>query len=146
MSFLHHDAKVDRLAALPFFKEADRKALEHVASAADEVALHPGKVLITQGQHHSECFLVESGSLTVDVDGENVATVNAGEMVGELSLFGHGPASATVTVAEEGVALVIPYNRFDQILDEVPGLAKTIAIRLAERLHDMDARLHAASD
>ena len=61
-------------------------------------------------------------------------------MVGELSLFGHGPASATVTTAEEVVALVIPDNRFDQILDDVPGLAKSIAIHLAARLHEMDLR------
>lgn len=142
MSFLHPDTKVDRLGELPLFRGADRKALEHIAQAADEVRLAAGRVLIRQGTFHGECFIVESGSLTVTVDGEEVATIPAGQMVGELSLFGHGPASATVTAAEDVVALVIPDNRFDQILDEVPGLAKAIAVRLAARLHDMDVRHH----
>ncbi len=140
MSLLHHDAKVERLGQLPLFKDADNKALELIANAADEVNFTAGKVLIKQGAFHGECFIVEQGSLTVSVEGDDVATIPAGQMVGELSLFGHGPASATVTAAEDGVALVIPANRFDQLLDEVPGLAKAIAVRLAARLHDMDER------
>lgn len=142
MSFLHPDTKIDRLSELPLFKGADRKALEDIAQAADEVHVEAGKVLIKQGSFHGECFIIESGSLTVSVDDEVVATIPAGQMVGELHLFGNGPASATVTAAEDVVALVIPDNRFDQILDEVPGLAKAIAVRLAARLHDMDVRHH----
>lgn len=142
MSFLHHDAKVDRIAELPLFKRADRKALEHVAQAADEVEIEAGKVLIREGTFHGDGYVIESGSMTVSVDGQDVATVPAGEMVGEMSLFGHGPASATVTTAEKTVALVIPNNRFDQMLDEVPGLAKALAIHLSERLFEMDQRAH----
>ncbi len=47
MSLLHHDAKIERISQLPIFKNADRKALEHVATAADEVTLEAGRVLIT---------------------------------------------------------------------------------------------------
>lgn len=142
MTLLHHDAKVERISKLPLFKNAGQKAIEHVATAADEVTLEAGRVLIKQGTHHNECFIVEKGTLTVSIDGETVATIGAGETVGELSVFGHSPASATVTTAEDVVALVIPDNRFDQILDEVPGLAKSIAIHLAERLYEMDKRSH----
>lgn len=142
MSFLHHDAKVDRIAGLALFKGADRKAIEHIAEAADEVEIEAGKVLIREGTFHAEGFIIEKGSLTVSVDGKDVATIPAGQMVGEVGLFGHGPASATVTAAEDVLALIIPNSRFDQMLDEVPGLAKSLAIRLAERLHEMDRRAH----
>jgi len=142
MSFLHHDAKVDRIGSLPLFKNAERKALEHIAEASDEVQIPAGKVLIREGTFHSEGYIIEKGSLSVSVGGKDVATIPAGQMVGEVGLFGHGPASATVTTAEDVVALVIPNSRFDQMLDEVPGLAKCLAIRLAERLHEMDRRSH----
>ncbi|MEZ5230647.1 MAG: hypothetical protein R2710_29440 [Acidimicrobiales bacterium] len=35
--------------------------------------------------------------------------------------------------------MVIPHNRFDQILDDNPALTKAVAKKLAMRLHEMDA-------
>lgn len=139
---LHHDAKIDRIKEQNLFRNADKQALKHIATAADEVHLAAGRQLIKQGSFHYEGYLILSGSVTVTVDDRVVATIPAGEMVGELSLFGHGPSSATVTTAEDVVALSIPYNQFDTILDENPTLAKQMAKELAGRLHDMNERLH----
>jgi len=139
---LHHDQKIERLKELKLFKDADNKALKHLANAADEIHVEAGRDLIKQGTHHFEGYLIMSGSVTAHVDGVQVATIPAGELVGELSLFGHGPASATVTSAEDVVALSIPYNQFDAILDENPSLAKLMAKELAGRLHAMDEVRH----
>ncbi len=98
-----------------------------------------GATLIVQGRQHNEAYVITSGTVDVFVDGEAVATIADGELVGELSLFGHGPASATVTAASDVTALTIPGNRFDQIMDDNPAMTKTIAKHLAGRLHAMDA-------
>lgn len=139
---LHHDAKTDRISAIPLFRDAGKDALSHVASAADEIEVATGTELITQGTIHYEGYILVSGSVDIDIDGSTVATIGPGQMIGELSLFGHGPASATVRAAEPVVALVIPYNRFDQLLDENPTFVKAIAKELAGRLHAMDTHLH----
>lgn len=140
MPSLHHpDAKIERLKGIELFANADKKALEHLASAADEAVLSPGQKLISEGHRHNEGYLIVTGSVEVDVGGEAIATLPAGELVGELALFGSNPiASATVTAVTETSVLVIPYNRFDQILDDNPSLTKAIAKQLASRLQKMD--------
>lgn len=137
---LHSDAKIERLKKIPLFAEADTKGLKHLAEAADEIDVSAGTVIISQGHLHHEAYVLISGSVRVEIDGESVATIPAGEMVGELGLFVGGAASATVTASEPVTALIIPYNRFDQILDDNPGMAKEMAKELARRLHAMDAQ------
>lgn len=140
MPSLHrHDAKIERLKNIPLFSRADKKALEHLASAADEVTVAAGTLLISEGHRHNEGYVIVEGEVSVEVGGSKVAEVPAGELVGELALFGSNPtASATVKATTETSVLVIPYNRFDLILDENPALTKAIAQQLANRLQKMD--------
>jgi CRP-like cAMP-binding protein len=132
--------KTKRIHNLPFFKSASKGALEHLASAADEVSIEAGHRLISQGQHHNEGFVIESGVAEVEVDGVVVAEIPEGEMIGELAFFDRGPATATVKAKTAMTVLVIPYNRFDQIMDDNPEMVKAIARELAGRLRTMDAK------
>ena len=141
MSVLRHDdAKTQRIHDLPLFKDADKKALQHLTSAVDEIDVRAGSVVITQGHRHQEGYIIISGEACVEIDGEEVAVLPGGELVGELGLFGHGPASATVRAKTDLKALVIPYNRFMQILEDNPTLTLAIAKQLAGRLFAMDSR------
>jgi len=139
MPVLHReDAKVARLREIELFAGADKSALQNLASAADEFEVPVGTVLIAEGHRHHEAYLVTKGSLSVVIGDKEVATIGEGELVGELGLFGGTPASATVLAKTDLAALAIPYNRFDQILNDNPALSRTIAIQLAERLRSMD--------
>ena len=55
-----------------------------------------GTTLTIQGQPVSEVIVVQSGHLSVEIDGHNVHTLKDGEIVGEMSFIGGHPASATV--------------------------------------------------
>jgi CRP/FNR family cyclic AMP-dependent transcriptional regulator len=136
------DPKEARLLALRLFAKADQSALRHLASAADEVSVAAGHVLIEQGRHHHDIYVIEDGSASVEIDGEEIAEITPGEFVGELGFFVQGPATATVRAKTDLELLVIPYNRFDQTLEDNPALVRAIATELAVRLHDTDARLH----
>ncbi len=142
MTFLKRqdDPKGERLLAIPLFASADKEALQHLESAIDEVEVKAGTVLYTQGHRHFEGYVLTSGTLSVSIDGNEVAEINGLEVIGEVALFGHNTASATVTAKTDASLLVIPYNRFDQILDENPALTKAIAKQLASRLNAMDQR------
>lgn len=139
MRLLHRkDPKAERLGQLPLFTHATPVALEHLAAAADEVEVTEGTVLVSQGSFHHECLVIEDGIAEVDVDGEVVAEIPAGEMVGEVGVLSPGPASATVRAKTPMAVLVIPYNRFSEILEDNPELTRAIAVELAERLRSMD--------
>lgn len=135
------DPKEDRLRRLALFKGADREAIDHLASAADEVTVGAGHTLINQGHHHQEMYVLESGGAVVEIDGNQVAEIAAGEFVGELGYFNRSAASATVKTSVESEVLVIPYNRFEQILDDNPHLVRAIAAELADRLQQTDLKL-----
>lgn len=135
----HPDAKIDRLRSLELFKDADDKSLEALGSAVDEATIEPGTKLLSEGHLHNEGYLIVSGTVEVEVGGSVVAEIPAGELIGELALLTtKSVASATVTAKTETSVLVIPYNRFDKILDDHPSLTKAIAVQLANRLIKMD--------
>ncbi len=135
-------SKQERLKALDLFKNADGDAIENLASAVDEVTVDAGRILIEQDKNHNEIFVLASGTAGVEIDGEEVAEIPAGEFVGELGFFVQAAASATVKTKTECDLLVIPYNRFDQILSDNPKMVRDIATELAERLYAMDEKLN----
>ncbi|MCP3990796.1 MAG: cyclic nucleotide-binding domain-containing protein [Actinomycetia bacterium] len=141
MSAKASNPKEARLLELSLFKNADQKALEHLASAADEASVRAGQTLIRQNHNHNELFIIESGTASVTIDGNEVAEIPAGEFVGELGFFIAGPATATVTAKTDLEVLIIPYNRFDQTLNDNPPLVRAMLHEIAERLHDTDERL-----
>lgn len=136
------DPKVERLAAVPLFASSDKKSLERLASAIDVIEVEEGATLFRQGTMQHEAFVIESGTATVSIDGEVIAEIPEGEMIGEIGLLTRQPASATVVASSPMSLLMIPHQRFSQVLDEVPGLGTAIAYELAKRLQAMDARLH----
>ena len=138
------DPKHERLAAIPLFSRADRKALEHLAAAAEEIDVPAGHVLINQGRTHSELFVLASGAASVSIDGNQVAALQPGAVFGELAMFERVPATATVTTTEASSIMLIPYNRTDQILDDNPAFVRGIAAQLAHRLRATDELLRGA--
>ncbi len=135
------DPKEERLRQLTLFKGADDDAIRRLAAAADEVTVEAGHTLIREGLHHQEMYVLATGGAIVEIGGTKVADIPAGEFVGELSYFNRSPASATVTTSAESNVLVIPYNQFEQILDDNPRLVRAIAAELADRLDATDRRL-----
>jgi hypothetical protein len=58
--------------------------------------VQPGTALTVQGEPVSEVMVVQSGHLSVEIDGRAVHTLKDGEIVGEMSFIGGKPATATV--------------------------------------------------
>ena len=139
---MSNDPKLDRLQGAPLFSGCDKKALGRLASAIDIVEVEAGRTLIKQGSIHHEAFVIESGEAEVLVDNEVVATIPAGEMIGEIGLLTRGQASATVKARTQMSLLIIPHQRFDSIAHDTPGIGMALATELAKRLQATDARLH----
>jgi hypothetical protein len=61
--------------------------------------LKAGKVLMCQGEEGSEVALLLDGVVSIDVDGEVVAEVGPGAILGERAVIEHGRRTSTVTAA-----------------------------------------------
>jgi CRP-like cAMP-binding protein len=60
-----------------------------------------------QGEPGDEMFLLLDGSLDVEIDGETIAQVGAGAVVGELALLGDGRRQATLRAARPARVAVL---------------------------------------
>ena len=90
---------VDRLARLPLFGELDAYDLGHVAGWLRDVELAPGDILIRQGAMPDDVYVLEDGTVEVTRDGERIATLSAGDVVGEIALVDPQRRTATVQAA-----------------------------------------------
>ncbi len=136
--------KVARLGQLPLFAGCDSRALERIAVDIDLATIDAGTALIHEGSLSHAAYIVESGTADVVVGGQVVAGIGEGETIGEIGLLAPSPSQATATVraATEMSLLVIPHNRFQHLLEEVPSLGVAMARELARRLRETDSRLH----
>ncbi len=104
--------------------------------------LRAGEPLVREGDNDRELFILADGELEVTIQGNFVATVVPGSVVGEGTFFSGHPRSASVTPTCSGVAWGLSWERFDDMaakqprlaVDLVKGLASVLAIRMREAL------------
>ena len=85
--------------------------------------LEPGETLVEQGAPGDELYLVLDGVLTVDIDGEEVAEIGPGAIVGEKALLEGGTRTATLGAQTRCRVAVIPGELIDR--QELEDLAAT---------------------
>jgi len=136
------------LGTIPFFAEVlDGKQLDALAAGANRREYDRGAFLIREDDLGETMFALIGGAAEVSVHDagkdRHVATVNAGQIVGEMSLLTGARRSATVTALSPVVALEIPKSALEPILDASPVLIEHFAAMLEKRQGELD-RLYGA--
>ena len=142
----HLDGLVDDLATVELFSTCTRRELEKIAALCTPLSVSAGFVLTTQGGPGLECFVIVDGTAAVTVDGHPVATVGAGECVGEMALVDGGRRSATVTATTPMQVYVLTGSEFRTMIDTNPEVHRKVTAHLVERLraaqHTRDRSAH----
>lgn len=131
---LRKDAKVELIRRVPLFARCSNKQLAQVASLADEIDLPPGKRVITEGDRGREFFVLLEGSVDVTRGDQKLATLSAGDFVGEIALVSDIPRTATVTTTSPVRALVVTDRAFRSLLERSAEIQLKVLEALAERL------------
>jgi len=134
------DGYLRHLVSVPVFSNCTKRQLQEIGKVADELILPVGKVLARQGEVGFEMFILLDGTATVTRDGQHVATVTAGDVVGELAVLSGHPRNATVTAETELRVLVLTRRSLDQLLDDIPGLAKHMLYEVTARIVEGSTR------
>jgi CRP-like cAMP-binding protein len=130
------DEYLNHLASIPLFSECDKKQLAEIGKLATEIEIPGGREFIKEGDFAQEMLVIVEGTATVTRGGQKLATLGPGDVVGELALLSHRPRNATVTSDTKLDILVIDSGAMDALLDDIPGLAKTLLKVVAGRLAD----------
>jgi CRP-like cAMP-binding protein len=135
--FGHRKKAVDgaeKLRGVSFFEGFSDDELTRVGELADDVDAETGAMLVDQGRVGQECYLILDGQAGVFANGEHIATVGAGMMVGEMALVEHRPRNATVVAETPMRLLAFDTRHFRQLLEEMPKARDRVMETLAARL------------
>lgn len=130
------DARLQALRSMEILRDLPTRRLRHLSQRVDEVTVPAGTVLIRQGRLNRHVYFVASGALRVDVDGNRVATVTAGSVVGERTAVDHGPANATVTAIEPTTLHVTDHRVLLGVAADEPGFDAVLQELAAARSND----------
>jgi CRP-like cAMP-binding protein len=76
--------------------------------------LEPGATLIEQGAEGTELYLLLDGVLTAEVDGEEVAEIGPGAVLGERAVLEGGRRTATLRARTRCRVAVVPSDLVDR--------------------------------
>jgi CRP-like cAMP-binding protein len=135
-----------RLKSFGLLEDVGESALRRLLAEADWFGLPGGTQLPRDGENDRAVFLVVTGSLGVFVEEDQgsrrlVATIPAGETVGEMSLLTGEPRSATVRAVEGALVYEIGRRQYEPILLARPELVDALERAMESRLSTQDAML-----
>ena len=136
------------LGSIPLFEGCSPEALRALALRLTPRRLEAGERLMTQGEHGTFFVVLVSGEVAVTREGpdgaEQLATVGAGSILGELALLRRRARSATVAPTVRSDVLTGESDAFDALL-ELPGvhdrIRRLVSARLAQGVHPAHATL-----
>lgn len=134
----------DQLKQVELFEGLDAKELKLLAKTCTERQYPTGAVLMKEGEPGAGLFILVEGKVSVSQGQppQEITTLSAGEVLGEMALLDDLPRSATVTALEPSRCLLVPVWDFRATLRETPDIAIKLLIQLSRRLRKTEQQLH----
>jgi CRP/FNR family transcriptional regulator len=138
--------KEETLAHVELFATLDKKEIQTLAKSCQERSYSAGSAIVSQGDSGVGLYVLRKGKVRVtqaqnpDRAEEELGTVSAIDVIGEMSLLDDLPRSATITAIEDVDALILPIWEFRSVLRSSPDIAVKLLAVLSRRLRRAEAR------
>jgi len=121
---------VNRLTAIPIFSELSPQEAKRLATFATETSAAEGQILMKEGDYSVELIAIEEGTADVIKGGEKIASLNQGDLIGEMGLLEHRPRNADVIASSPMRLIKLTHWEIRRMSDEtVDRIKKTIEDR-----------------
>lgn len=111
------------------------------------------ETIVRQGEAADCMYIVQAGQVEILIERPEgdvrLATLETGDVFGEMALFSRAPRSATVRALGDARVLRVSKGGFLKRIHEDPSLAFRILQKMAERIRELDnevVRLTRASE
>lgn len=121
------------LADIKFFAGFTEDQLDQASALGEKVLAEDGAVLVDQGRFGDVVYVIVEGKANVLMNGEYVATIGEGSMVGEMAVVEHKPRNATVVAEGEMTLVSFGLSEFRALLDKNPGAKEQVTALLEFR-------------
>jgi CRP-like cAMP-binding protein len=131
----------DILKSTPFFADVLTDAeLDMLAARARFLAFPKGATPIEEDAPGTSMFVLSKGKVSVSVTGDAspIATLGAGDIVGEMSLLTGARRSASVTALEPVEVLEVNKDALAHVLSQSPTLVGRFVEMLLRRQRELD--------
>jgi CRP/FNR family transcriptional regulator, cyclic AMP receptor protein len=119
----------NRLTAIPLFSQLSEEEARRLAAFATETSAAEGQILMKEGDYSTELIAIEEGTADVIQNGNKVASLKAGDLIGEMGLLSREPRNADVIATSPMRVLKLTHweirrmsadtvNRIQQIIEE----------------------------
>jgi CRP-like cAMP-binding protein len=130
---------LDALAAIPFFAGLDRDALERLTGSMRSRRFRRGEVIFHLGDPGDALFVIISGDVKISLPSETgeeaiLATLGSGAVFGELALLDGAPRSASATALTVTETVVLPRDRFRELIATEAGVRDALLASIAGEL------------
>jgi CRP-like cAMP-binding protein len=132
------DSKLEMLRNVSLFGTMSDRELAAVEQLADTVEVPAGRVLMRQGASGGEMFIIATGRVLVERDGQELAHLGRGDVVGEMALLSEAPRTATVTATEPTTLFVLAHREFHSLMDQSAEVRRCVFDAVATRIRMLE--------
>ena len=126
------------LRTVPFLAAMDDREFQRLSLLLTTKPFLKHETLIHEGERGQEMYMIARGAVQVfrgnRDDPQVLATLKAGDILGEMSLLSDEPRVASAVTMTHGSALVLRKKDFQKFLDQNPQLRRRIKQLYEERL------------
>jgi CRP/FNR family transcriptional regulator, cyclic AMP receptor protein len=108
----------NRLKAIPIFSHLSDEEAKRLAAFATETSVAEGQILMKQGDYSTELIGIEEGTADVIRDGEKIASLKEGDLIGEMGLLEHEPRNADVIATSPMRVMKLTHWEIRRMSDE----------------------------
>jgi CRP/FNR family cyclic AMP-dependent transcriptional regulator len=123
----------DRLKKIELFAEISDDVLEQYAQMADETSIEEGEQLARAGTWPYQLFAIEEGEVEIRRNGDTVATLGAGDVVGETGVVKRGLRNADVVATSPVKAIFFTQDQVKRMRKDLPDLDDRLHALLEQR-------------
>jgi CRP-like cAMP-binding protein len=124
----------ERLRSAQLFRDLSTAEAAVLGTLFERLELASGEAAVRTGDDADALFLVESGSLEVVVDDEQLARLGPGEAFGEIGLVTQAQRIADVIALEPATVLRLDREPYLTFLATLPDVRVRVAVSTVERL------------
>lgn len=99
-----------------------------------------GETIFRKGDEADGMFVVKSGSVSIDLNGDIIEVITEGDIFGEMALVDNSPRSATATATTDCELLLVDENGFKKHVYSTPHFGLQVLRITVQRLRKLMQR------
>jgi CRP/FNR family transcriptional regulator len=120
----------------PLLVHLEPAQLERIARAGEIESYNPGEPIVVEGSLGDALFLILSGQAAVHRASKTFATLDSGDLFGEMSLVEPVPRSASVTAMSATFVFRLPHDALRELISQDSQAASVLLVQIVKTLSE----------